>query len=546
MWARPATSKHNIALKIACTVWQRRAAAVLSILVMTVHAALPATAATKHAAMVMDANTGKILHSRHGDAPRYPASLTKMMTLYMAFDLIEKGRMSYNSRIRISPNAASRPPSKLGLKAGTSIRAIDAIKALVTKSANDVATALAEHIGGSEANFARLMTQKARALGMTATVFKNASGLPDAQQKSTARDMLTLALALQDNHPKHYRLFKTRTFRYRGKTYRNHNTLLGSVQGVDGIKTGYIRAAGFNLVSSVRTDGKHVVAAVFGGKTARARNKTMRSLLSNGLKRASRRKTRRSKPLLVASPREVQAQRKRIARAPTPPRKITAPARELVRQSHLRQPVQRKTAPIASQPRRPQIEIATVKRVNVLEPRQQDRPAARYAARPTQQDTWSAQPGTFEAPAQPRPPITRAAIPAPAQPSDTHRAPGRPPSTLQAQLANMLSDSGAADRTLPGSYGLNGPDPSPLQLRGTHAVQVGAYASRSEAETRLAQIANRENLLVGKFPRVAIPVSTGKGRLYRARFAGFDSRQATQTCLELRRRAIDCFVARTN
>ncbi len=259
-----------------------------------------ARAEAKHAAMVIDANTGQVLHAQAADEARFPASLTKMMTLYMAFELIDMGRLTYQSKIKISQEAASAAPSKLDLDPGEDITAIDAIKALVTKSANDIAIAIAEHIGGTEANFARLMTAKARQIGMKSTTFRNASGLPDPGQVTTARDMLTLALRLQDDFPRHYGLFATRAFTYNGGTHRNHNTLLGSYAGTDGIKTGYTRASGFNLVSSVRRDGRHVVAAVFGGSSAASRNAHMRLLLNRALTQASAEKTR--KPMLIAKP----------------------------------------------------------------------------------------------------------------------------------------------------------------------------------------------------------------------------------------------------
>ena len=182
------------------------------------------------------------------------------------------------------------PPSKLDLDEGEEIALLDAIKALITKSANDIAVAIAEHIAGSEEKFAQLMTQKARQLGMPATIFRNASGLPDDEQVTTARDMATLALRLQDDFPKHYPLFATRTFTYKDETLRNHNTLLSSYEGTDGIKTGYTRASGFNLVASVKRGRKHVIGVVFGGSSAAARNTAMRTFLNMGLVKASHRK----------------------------------------------------------------------------------------------------------------------------------------------------------------------------------------------------------------------------------------------------------------
>jgi D-alanyl-D-alanine carboxypeptidase len=258
--------------------------------------ALPAFAASKSAVLVVDANTGRDLHASAADEPRHPASLTKMMTIYMAFELIEQGRLSYQTKLKISATAAATAPTKLDLDEGEEITLIDAIKALITKSANDMAVAIAEHIAGSEERFAQLMTQRARQLGMTSTVFKNASGLPDEDQITTARDMIKLALHLQDDFPKHYPLFATRTFTYKDETLHNHNTMLENYEGTDGIKTGYTRASGFNLVVSVRRGKKHVVGAIFGGASAAARNAAMRTFLNMGLVKASAEKTRQAPP----------------------------------------------------------------------------------------------------------------------------------------------------------------------------------------------------------------------------------------------------------
>ncbi len=254
----------------------------------------------RHAAMAIDANSGQILHNDNGDAQRHPASLTKMMTLYLAFETIASGRMSMSTRIPISAQAADAPPSKLGLEPGDDIAASDAIKVLITKSANDIAIAVAEKIGGSQANFVRLMNTRADELGMTKTRFKNASGLPDPEQVTSARDMITLALRLQDDFPQYYPLFATRQATFGGRTLRNHNTLLNAYNGIDGIKTGYTRMSGFNLVSSVRRGGRHVVAAVFGGSSAASRNGEMRALLTRTLTRAATQRTRKSAPILIA------------------------------------------------------------------------------------------------------------------------------------------------------------------------------------------------------------------------------------------------------
>jgi D-alanyl-D-alanine carboxypeptidase len=257
-------------------------------LVLLVTGFSPANANSKYAAIVMDANSGKTLYAQNADSPRYPASLTKMMTLYMMFEAMASGRISRDTRIPFSRNAAAEPPTKLGVRAGGSITVETAIRALVARSANDVATAVAEFLGGSEAEFARRMTAKARQLGMASTTFRNAHGLPDSAQQTTARDMARLGIALREHFPQYYDYFSTRSFSYAGRAIRSHNRLLGSIKGVDGIKTGYIRASGFNLVTSVRTDGRQLVAVVMGGQSGRSRDAHMAELIRRHLPKASR------------------------------------------------------------------------------------------------------------------------------------------------------------------------------------------------------------------------------------------------------------------
>lgn len=242
--------------------------------------------ASKYASIVVDESTETVLYSRNADKLRYPASLTKIMTLYLIFEDLEAGRISLKSRIPVSKRAAGRSPSKLYLKPGQSISVEQAIYALVTKSANDVATAAAEKLAGSERNFAKRMTRKARALGMNSTTFKNASGLPNRQQKSTARDMATLAIAIRRDFPQFYRYFSTKTFSWKGQRFKNHNQLLSNYSGTDGIKTGYIGASGFNLVASVQRAGRRLIGVVFGGKTSRSRDRHMMSILDKQFKRS--------------------------------------------------------------------------------------------------------------------------------------------------------------------------------------------------------------------------------------------------------------------
>ena len=243
---------------------------------------MPSTAEARYASIVVDVDTGQVLHAVNADTRNYPASLTKMMTLYLVFEALEKGTLTLDQKLPVSKRAAGMPPSKLGLNAGDRIAVEDAILALTTKSANDVAVVVAEALANTEIAFAKLMTQRAKDLGMSRTTFRNASGLPNRAQQSTARDMMRLAQALMADYPQYYHYFSATAFQYEGRTYRNHNHLLKSYQGTDGIKTGYTRASGFNLVSSVERDGRRVIAVVFGGKTARSRDQHMVKLLDRG------------------------------------------------------------------------------------------------------------------------------------------------------------------------------------------------------------------------------------------------------------------------
>ena len=245
----------------------------------------PASAA-KYAAIVIEEHSGRVLFARNADQARYPASLTKIMTLYLVFEELASGRLKMDSRIKVSRLAAGRSPSKLYLKTGQSITVENAIYALVTKSANDVATAIAEHLSGSEREFAKRMTRKARALRMSRTTFRNASGLPHSKQRSTARDMARLAVAMRRDFPQFYDFFSARSFRWKGQKFKNHNRLLSAYKGTDGIKTGYINASGFNLVASVERRGVRLIGVVFGGKTGRSRDRHMMQILDASFKRA--------------------------------------------------------------------------------------------------------------------------------------------------------------------------------------------------------------------------------------------------------------------
>ncbi len=267
-----------------------------------------ATAFAGSASLVLDARTGKVLSSENADTLNHPASLTKMMTLYLTFEALRRGDINWDSKIKVSRAAAAKPPMKLGLKPGSTITVREAVYGMIVRSANDAAAAMSEKLGGSEQNFARKMTAKARQLGMSRTVFINASGLPASKQVTTARDMSTLAVALMRDYPREYRLFATPSFTFRGRKIRGHNNLMYRYDGMDGIKTGYTNASGFNLVSAVRDGNRRVIGVVLGGRTARSRDDKMAALLNRHLGKAStgRRlvaapKTRSAAPVEVAS-----------------------------------------------------------------------------------------------------------------------------------------------------------------------------------------------------------------------------------------------------
>lgn len=249
-------------------------------------AAPPPGPPAKYSALVIDASSGETLHQANATAARYPASLTKMMTLYLLFEALEQGRASKTTEMPVSSFAARQPPSKLGLKTGQSLDVDSAIQALAVKSGNDCAVVVAEYLGGTEEQFAQQMTAQARQLGMSGTVFRNASGLPDPDQRTTARDMAVLGMALRSRFPQHFHYFSERDFVFRGRTVRGHNDLIGRVEGVDGIKTGYIKASGYNIVTSVTRGSRRLIIVVMGADSARARNAHVEELIEKYMRPA--------------------------------------------------------------------------------------------------------------------------------------------------------------------------------------------------------------------------------------------------------------------
>jgi D-alanyl-D-alanine carboxypeptidase len=286
---------------------------------------------SKYSAIVIDANTGREIWGVNENALRHPASLTKVMTLYMLFDQLDKGALTLSSRIPISERAAAQEPSKLGVPAGQSISVEEAIKAVVTRSANDVAVAIAEKIGGSESNFCAMMTHKAHEIGMSRTLYRDASGLPNDEQLTTARDLALLGQTMQRRFPHYFHYFSLREFTYNGQVIGNHDHLLGRVDGVDGIKTGYTRASGFNLLTSVHRDGRALVAVVMGGVSGPSRDRLMARLIETHIAEASvglgatrLALARRERPatLIGRSPIQAAAEAEEEAAALPPPRNV--------------------------------------------------------------------------------------------------------------------------------------------------------------------------------------------------------------------------------
>jgi D-alanyl-D-alanine carboxypeptidase len=237
----------------------------------------------RYAAIVMDAASGEVLYEKRSDSPRYPASITKIMTMYLAFEALSTGRLHESDMIEVSAHAAAQAPTKLGLRPGETIAVEDAMHAIAVKSANDMAVALAEKIGGgSESRFAAMMTLKAQELGMSHTRFVNANGLPDSRQVTSAHDIAILCRAVLRDYPQYYGYFGTEQFTYRGVTMNNHNGLLGRMPGVDGFKTGFTNAAGYNLAASAVRNGRRLITVVLGGSSGASRNANVEDLLLTG------------------------------------------------------------------------------------------------------------------------------------------------------------------------------------------------------------------------------------------------------------------------
>jgi D-alanyl-D-alanine carboxypeptidase len=484
-----------------------------------------------YAAMVVDAKTGRTLHAENEDALRHPASITKVMTLYLLFEQLERGRISLSTPLRVSANAAGQPPSKLGVDPGETIAVEDAVKALVTKSANDVAVVVAENLGGSEEAFAEMMTRKARALGMNRTVYRNASGLPDPEQVTSARDLTILARAVQDRFPRYYRYFQTRVFAYAGDSYRNHNKLLGRIEGVDGIKTGFTRASGFNLMTNVKTDDRHIVAVILGGRSGASRDKAMAALVAANLPRAYA--GARQAPAVAEAAARLQVAELGVETTATAPARPGATTGDIG-------------------PRRAPLDLNAM------------RPVFASASNATSTTTPSTLPLKASAPALPQAAQAYAATPG----SELTLTSPPPGAKIQARLQNPEivaarleppktepTDRAEAARS-ESAKGESKPAAKPGAAEAIHerlnrtitgwVIQLGAMDDEAKAKEVLEQARTRSGRVLSKAAAFTEKVVRDGNTLYRARFSGFDEGDSAQAaCKTLKRSGFNCFATRS-
>ncbi len=462
------------------------------------------------ASLVLDANSGEILHSHNIDELRFPASITKVMTLYLLFEQLKLKRLSLDTELTVSEFASNQSPSKLDLKPGSTITVRDAMFALVTKSANDAAVVIAENLAGSEDKFAKFMTKRAHALGMTKTTFRNASGLPDSGQHTTARDLVILAQQVTRNFPNRAKIFHTRTFEYKGKSHRNHNGLLFTYPGCEGLKTGYTRASGFNLLASVRRGDKHLLAVVLGGSSARERNARMRSLLNAAWEKAVRKKdTKEPAPILASA-----GQKTNLASGPSSASKGKI---VLIAQEDLPEP---NPAFHPSDSERMLIETLNKKRQAALQARNERPPPASTGQRQVAMATVA--PG-FQS--QARAPSSHAEATSPTEITITPSgvAPSSAPEEVSAPTAEV-------------------PETDPPGSLGPYHVQVGSYVDIGAAKKLLQKVtdnAEAAKLLKGHGELTVAGVVKGT-TYYRARFGSFSKDEARQTCSKLKAMKFQC------
>ena len=454
-----------------------------------------------YSSIVVDANSGAVLEATNADSPRHPASLTKIMTLYLLFERLEAGKIKMSTEMEVSPHAAAQAPSKLGLKPGQTIAVETAIRAIVTKSANDVAVVIAEALGGTEDNFAKLMTAKARALGMSHTVYRDASGLPNDDQITTARDMTMLARAIQDRFPQYYHYFGTRTFAYHGREMRNHNHLLGRVPGVDGMKTGYIHDSGFNIVLSMRRGSRHILAVVFGGHTASERDARALSLMDSTIRIASEKRT---------APPIVEGREVAEARA-----KDSAGIKDIKVASVIPLPHHAAPAPGSTDPIKPNPVKTFTVQVSAM----------RTASVPFDDHSFAPEASPSK--------VTNIIL---------KREASQPPAEKQAVPGALSAKVASAGDSLPVEAAM--PEPAAKPHSGGWMIQVGAFPEEKEAKQRLVAAQDKAKALLGRADPFTEKVEQGDRSLYRARFAGFNKDQAETACKHLKRSEIPCMLLR--
>ena len=549
--------------------------------------------------IIVDGNSGAVLSANNPDGLRHPASLTKIMTLYLLFERLDSGKMKLDSEMDVSEHASEQSPTKLGLRPGQTIKVEDAIKGLVTRSANDAAVVIAEAIGGDEDDFAKMMTRKARALGMSKTVYRNASGLPNDEQITTARDQSTLGRAIQDRFPRYYRYFSTSVFNYHGQSIRNHNHLLGSVEGIDGIKTGYTRASGFNLVSSMRRGNRHLVGVVLGGRSGGSRDAIMRNLLAENLEKAATTRTaaaiterntadantEMAEAETVSRPTDnVQANGAVMAAAEpvTPP----APAARPAAKASLMAAAAAALPPLPAKPQaKPDIKteakpepapftngVINTQPISAI-------PGSAEPMKPVKVKTVQVKAGAMKlaaaGPSQPAPSITNA-IPQRAEVAETSNAivaratetskVDMPPQPANFGTGNgilgvlpassvpaasppsqaMVASAEPASRAQPQAAQQNNfVKPATAIAHSGWIIQVGALESETEAKQRIDLARSSARGLLSKAdPFTESVLAKDNRKLYRARFAGLERDQAETVCKTLKRADISCITVR--
>lgn len=504
-----------------------------------------------YSSIVVDGNSGAVLEAVNPDALRHPASLTKVMTLYLLFERLDAGRIKLDTPLAVSEHASEQAPTKLGLKPGQTITVEDAIKGIVTRSANDAAVVIAENLGGSEPAFAKLMTEKAHALGMTHTTYINASGLPDDDQVTSARDQVLLGRAIQDRFPRDYKYFSTQEFEFRGTTIRGHNHLLSEVAGVDGIKTGFTRASGFNLLTSLHRDGRYLVAAVMGGPSASERDARMRELIADHIQEAALHRTaptiadapiHRNEPIaftkspLISTKLTEGSFVSRADPTATATASVKSPA-DAAADAPIK-PVLVRTIPYRTVP----VQTASLAPMPMLVPVAAPSPQA-AAAQPI--------PRPQQPPASPdrQPAVAAAAAPAAARAVYAARTPAPQAQAVPLAPSAPVAAVTAAETAPLEPEGTDLADADPTQIRSAlpavHAhggwlIQIGAFDDENDAKQHLsaAQLKAR-GTLAAKDPFTE-RIQKGDKALYRARFAGFDEATARAACKALKRSDFQC------